>query len=355
MGTKFKTLQIEDRLTLERMVRANEDRTGKYSIRDMARALRVTKQTIFNELKRGEYKKIISSTYETVISYSPEIAQAKADMNKAVRGTQLKIGSNRKLADYLEHLMYDLKYSPEAALLEYRKSGKEKEFGIHLCVTTIYSYIGKGVFFNLTNKDLSVKGAKKNKKKKVRRIQKRNSAGTSIDDRPEEILERIDFGNWEIDLVIGKQGKHNALCTLTERKTRKEIIRRVKDKTAAEVVRVLNDLEREYGSTFLKIFKSITADNGQEFSDCAGMEKSVNGGKRTKMYYAHAYSSWERGSNERNNRMIRRWIKKGKNIDLVSDEMIEQVEEWMNDYPRGIFEGRSAEELYKEELEKIAA
>lgn len=353
MGKHYKTLNIEDRILIERMIRSEKT---KYSVIEIARAVGCNRSTIYNELKRGEYTRRDSRTWELVKSYSPEKAQAKCDMLKAVRGTQLKIGNNIKAADYLEDLMTNKKYSPQAALDEYKKQNKDQEYGITFCKATIYSYITKNVFRELTNKDLPVKGTKKTKYHRVK-VQKRASAGTSIEERPADVETREEFGNWEIDTVIGRQKKSNALLTLTERKTRREIIRRVKDKSAAEVVRVLDELEAEFGPVmFRKIFKSITSDNGNEFAYCEKMEKSIVGDeKRTKMYYAHAYSSWERGTNEINNRMIRRWIPKGTLIDNISDEMIEQVEEWMNEYPRRIFDGRSAIELYEEEIKAIAS
>ena len=105
---------------------------------------------------------------------------------------------------------------------------------------------------------------------------------------------------------------------------------------------------------FKKIFKSITVDNGAEFSDAIGMEKSIFNGKRTDVYYCHPYSSWERGSNERMNREIRRLIPKGSNISTYTAAQIKQVQDWVNSYPREIFGYATSEELFQAELERIA-
>jgi IS30 family transposase len=88
--------------------------------------------------------------------------------------------------------------------------------------------------------------------------------GRSIDDRPSEVNDRLEIGDWEIDLVVsGKEKGKAALLTFTERRTRKEIIRKLKDRTQASVIRAINDIERSLGKKrFQATFRSITSDNG---------------------------------------------------------------------------------------------
>lgn len=235
---------------------------------------------------------------------------------------------------------------------------KVKEEGIDftVCVTTLYSYIDKGIFYNLTLKNLPEKrkGEKKHKRKTT---QKRATKGESIENRPEEIDTRETFGHWEMDTVVGARGvSKKSLLVLTERKTRKEIIFLLKEHTAAAVVKALDRLERKTGAAFRKIFKTITVDNGSEFADWQGMERSKRNKKnRTKVYYCHPYSSWERGSNENQNKLVRRHIPKGVNFDDKTQGDIDNIAEWINNYPRRLFEYQSAEKLYNDELKKIAA
>ena len=121
------------------------------------------------------------------------------------------------------------------------------------------------------------------------------------------------------------------------------------DNTKESVVKALNTLERRYGEMFSLLFLTITVDNGSEFADCAGMERScLREGQRTKLYYCHPYSSWERGSNENQNRLIRRWIPKGTPIERYSDAEIAKIEEWINHYPRAIFKGKAAVDVFGE-------
>ena len=131
--------------------------------------------------------------------------------------------------------------------------------------------------------------------------------------------------------------------TLTERKFREEIIIRLSDKTQRAVKRALDWTERKYGSKFKEKFKTITTDNGSEFLNFKSLEKSYKSkAKRFKMYYAHPYSSWERGSNENANGIIRRFFPKGTDFSRISLSEIQAVEDWMNDYPRRILGGISA-------------
>ena len=179
---------------------------------------------------------------------------------------------------------------------------------------------------------------------------KRPPRGESIENRPEEIAKRITFGHWEMDSVEGKKGTKKTLLVLTERKTRNEIIRLMKDKTAASVVNALNDLERQLGpELFAQIFQTITVDNGSEFSDYEGIEKStvLKDGKRTKVYFCHPYSAYERGSNENQNRMVRRHYPKGYDFTNTTPAEIRKLEKWINNYPREMFDFYTSAELYE--------
>ena len=156
---------------------------------------------------------------------------------------------------------------------------------------------------------------------------------------------------WEIDLVVGGKGKGStALLTLIERKTRKQIIRKLKNKTQKAVIRAINGIERQMGSeAFRTVFRSITADNGSAFLDYEALEHSVSSGSRTHIYYAHPYSSWERGSNENGNRIIRRFIPKGCDISKYTRKQIQAVEDWINNYPRKVLDFETAEERFIQE------
>ena len=346
-GKLFKHLSQNDRIKMETMLNSG------HKVVEVAEYLHVHRSTIYREIKRGEYTHR-NSDYTEETRYSSDLGQKKHDWNAQGKGRNIKIGNDRPLAEYIEGKIIEDKYSPEAALAAAAESGIE--FTTSISVRTLYRYIDKGIFLKLTNKDLPVKGKRKKHNKRVK-VQKRASAGESIENRPDEVKDREIFGHWEMDTVKGKQGvTKSCMLVLTERKTRDEIIVKLPDQKAASVVEAIDRLERKWGDMFTKVFRSITVDNGVEFSDYEGLERSVlhEGKKRTFAFYCHPYSSWERGSNENNNRLIRRHIPKGEDFDEKQDRDIEYIENWINNYPRGIFGFKTSAQLFEEEIRKLA-
>lgn len=334
----YKHLTFNDRLKIEAWQKVGV----KPAL--MAEKLCVHISTIYRELKRGQYDHL-NSDYTTEQRYSPDIAEEKNQANLRAKGAPLKIGSDHAYANYIEYKIRVEKYSPRAVLGEIKRRGIE--FSVTISAPTLYRYIEQGVFLTITNDNLPVKRNKTRRKyKKVRAA--RASKGDSIEKRPAEIAERTTFGHWEMDCVEGKKGTKKTMLVLTERFTRYEIIRIMKDQTAASVVKALNGIERAYGANFSKIFQTITMDNGSEFSDYEGIEKSCRrSGTRTKVYYCHPYSSYERGSNENQNKMIRRHYPKGVSFERVTSADMRKLEKWINNYPRKIFNYYSSAELYE--------
>ena len=319
-------------------------------MRQIGAALHVSAATVCRELKRGTYT-YMNADYIEVTEYIPDRSQKRYEANLEAKGPGLKIGNHRDYAEKLEELIVDYDYSPSAALHEIEKHPEiYGEIGVRVSRQTLYSYVEKRIFARLTNKDLPFKGARQKKKTKHIRRMKSAAKGDSIEKRPEEVNTRQEPGHWEMDLVVSCRGGHKCLMALTERVTRQEIMRLIPDKSAASVVRAMNTLERKYGKMFPEVFKTITVDNGTEFSNCEGMETSIfkAGGQRTKVYYCHPYCSSERGSNEKQNQMIRRKFPKGTNFDRVSPKEVRMVEDWLNRYPRKILGWYSSADLFNQ-------
>jgi len=348
MGHHHSHLTLADRYKIEAGLLAGA------KPKDIAKQLHVHISTIYREVKRARMVQLTTDLIE-VDRYNPDEAHRRYRENLTAKGPGLKIGNDRELADYLEAKMLDKKIprSPAAALADIALEGKE--FKTTICVTTLYSYITKGVFLNVTNADLPEKPKRKRKYNKVKAA-KRPPAGESIEKRPAEVDTRETFGHWEMDTVYSKkESSKNALLVLTERKTRNPIVENMPDRTMNSTAEIIDELERRYGADFPKIFKTITVDNGGEFSDVGRLESSVlqEGEKRTKIYYCHPYSSYERGSNENENRMIRRRFPKGTDFGKVTVEQVKDVESWIRNYPRKILGWKTSEILFQECLKEL--
>ena len=340
---KFRHLTKTARLQLETMLKL------KIPKKTIAENLNVHISTVYREIKKGEYIHLNGATWIEEKRYSCDIAERKYRENLKNKGADIKLGKDYDYAEYIERRIVDDKLTPGAVLGEIKRKGLS--FDTSISINTLYSYIERGYFGRLTIKHLPLKNKKKAQKRQV--VVKRAPRGTSIEQRPLEILQRRTFGHWEMDCVCGST--NNVLLVLTERLTRKEIIKPMGDQKADSVVSLLNSLERVYGKNFKKIFKSITVDNGTEFSDFKGLEKSVYGcnSKRTCVYYCHPYCSSERGTNERINREIRRLIPKGTDLSKYTAAQIQNVEDWINDYPRQVLGYATSRELFREELQKL--
>ncbi len=337
-----KNISYTQRLQLEAYLKAGLNK------KQIAAQLGICLATVYNELKRGAYEyKRYSYTdwlgekhYKPATGYSPNIAEDKYRLNMSAHGAPLKLGNDYDFVRYVEKRVCVDRISPSAVCGEIKRNHPCKTV---VSKTTMYRYIAQGLFMGIRSERLPFGQRRKHYHKT---IAKRPPKGTSIEQRPVEILKRDKFGHWEMDCVVGRQYTRNVLLVLTERLTRYEIIMKMPNRKAATVVEYLDKLERKHGKRFRKLFKSITVDNGSEFADFAGLEKSVYGGRRTTVYYCHPYTSCERGTNERINRDIRRLFPKGTDFSKVTDKHVQAAAQWVNAYPRELFDfGTSAEEF----------
>lgn len=315
----------------------------KYTRSRIAKVLGIKYNTLYKEIQRGTVKQLDSLLAEHYV-YKADYAQMVYEQSTSNRGRNLKIGSDHQLAAYIETMIREKKYSPEALIRHAENEGLH--FNTTLCFKTIYNYLDMGLFLNASNTDLPYKKpGRKRKKDEKSTVSLNNRRGRSIEERPKTVLDREQYGHWEMDTVVSAQNTGlSCLLVLSERMSREEIIMKIQNKKSCTVVRALNRLEKKYGSkAFREKFKTITCDNGVEFLDHEGIEKSVlTKQKRTTVYYCHPYSSYERGTNENINRMIRRFFPKGTNFDEVTPSQIAVVESWINNYPRKILGGLSS-------------
>ena len=328
MGKRFTEL---DRHKLEFALKA------KIPVKEIARQLGFSKVAIYAEIKKGTVKQIDSELKEKYV-YLADAGQRVRDENKKHCGAKKKYLPDAPLLQEITSLILDYRYSPEAAILKLRAAD--------ICTKTVYNYVHAGYLPGVDENKLPYCVKKRSQKKKTGK-RKYVSGHKSIEERPREILQRDTYGHWEMDTVYSSQDDKSCLLVLSERMSREEIVIQIPDRTCNSVINGLNRLERKLGApTFREQFRTITCDNGMEFMDSNAIEKScLNKGKRTTLFYCHPYCSGERGTNENQNKLVRRWIPKGDDIGLYRPEEIKMIQSWINDYPRKIFGGLSSNEL----------
>lgn len=329
----------EDRLRIEAL------RNAGHSYRFIAKQIGFSLSAVYTEVQRGLYWHRDGQTWIDEQRYSATIAQQDADYQATAKGKNLKLGNNYQYTKYVSEKIHK-GWSPDAIVGNLKRQGKWT-----VSTPTLYRYIDAGYIPNVTNTDLLEKAKRKRKYKQVRKASKA-PRGKSISQRPEEIDKRSSFGHWEMDSVVGKRdGKGQTLLVLTERLTRYECIVRVADKTADSVISALDTL---FLTMPKGVFKSITVDNGSEFQNCERMEFDKFGNKRTDVYYCHPYCSSERGSNERINRIIRRFYPKKSDFSLITQTSCDSVADWINALPRKMLGYATPSELFNEYLKKAA-
>jgi len=148
----------------------------------------------------------------------------------------------------------------------------------------------------------------------------------SIDDRPAVINNKLRFGDWEIDTIIGEENK-GAIVTIVERQTGFLFMKKLpQGKVAKGLARAVIDLLLPYKHNV----HSITSDNGTEFAEHKLIAKKLN----ADFFFAHPYSSWERGLNEYTNKLIRQYISKKQTFDSYNDKDISNIQYKINQRPR---------------------
>lgn len=335
---KYRRMDWSDRLRIEALYNA------AHSYRSIAEQIGFSVSSVYAEIQHGLYPHMGAETTRRPYHYSAQIAQDYADFQATSKGVEIKLGKNHDYARDVAQLVRT------GVSIDIIVNTKKRRGQWTVSTSTLYRYIDRGYIPGVTNKQLP---------EKLRRKQRRHNTvkaarapkGLPIDRRPHEIDSRSSFGHWEMDSVIGKaEGKSQSLLVLTERKTRYEIILRVRSKTMTATVRALESTLSKFPTG---TFRTITVDNGCEFQDCQGMEKDRQGNKRLTVYYCHPYSSWERGSNERNNRVIRRYFPKGKSLARVTQKDCDRVALAINSMPRKILDYHTAAELFEQELANL--
>jgi len=281
----------------------------------------------------------INSELEKFWVYSARKGQDAAEQAALNKGPQGKL--TNRMAEALRKQIVEERLSPYAALVQLKKMG---QFPWLPSERTVYNAINAGLL-GVSRRQLPYKPPDRRPKSSGQRMAYTNAKGRCISQRPVAADQRSEYGHWEMDTVVGGTGTSPAcLLVMTERMSRREIIRKIPERTQNAVTRALGKLEREQNSIF-STMKTITCDNGNEFLDADAIERStLSNKKRCEIFFAHPYTASERGSNENANRIVRRFIPKGADISRYTRTQIQKIEDWINSLPRKLLNGLSADE-----------
>lgn len=298
--------------------------------------------TIKNEIARG-----------TVYLYNGKVARYKAKAGeqqyKENRRNSRRQYKRLRVSSFIAYVeeMFALGWSLDVCAGKALESGKFRRDEI-VCTKTLYNYVDNGLI-GIKRIDLPEKLKRNKKKEKVRK--NKRILGDSIELRHENVELREEFGHWEVDTVVGSKYE-NEPCTVTlvERKTRKSIWIKAADHTADSVQAAIQSVVAYFGNMARVVFKTVTSDNGSEFSRLTELAS-----QGTAVYFTHPYSSWEKGTNECHNKLLRRFIPKGVSMAGYSAEDIAYMADWANALPRRILGYRTPDELFEVELDRIYA
>lgn len=330
---QYHHLTAKDRATIQTLIE-QKDKNGKRLFNNtyIANYLGVHRSTISRELKkRKSYHFMVRSGKMIEKPYNATDAHNNYLFKRGLSKGEYKLRKHSKMAKFIEDKIKIDKWAPDV-IVGYMKTHNMFHYDGFCSITTptIYNAIRYGIIH------VKLEDTRKMKYEPEYEYKNKSSLSVSkipysIENRPEEINNRSTFGHFEIDTVIGtKRGKHECLLTMTERKTKFEIIFKISSKTSENIVNKINQIKIFMNRHYNKVFKSFTTDNGSEFSDFLNIIKDT----KTKIYFCHPYCSGEKGTNEKQNSMIRYFIPKRTLIENYSYEDINNIANWMNNYPR---------------------
>lgn len=279
---------------------------------EIAKKLRVHKSTICREIQRNGYGRYRN--------YKPRIAQFRA----AYRWRNRKLP--RRFTEDVRSLAIDLleqDFSPEQIVGYCRKQGLKM-----VSHETIYRWIWwDKKHHGLLHTHLRHRGRRHTKRGYSRKRRGIIPNRTDISERPVIVEKRERFGDFEIDTIVGASHSQHIL-TIVDRATGYGKLKKLNNGTAEEAARQIIDLLKDFAK--MGLVKTITADNGTQFHSHQTVAKSLCAG----FYFATPYHSWERGSNENFNGLVRQYIPKKTDFNSVSDFFLEKVEYLLNNRPR---------------------
>lgn len=316
----YQQLTTEERYHIYGLLKAGEKPSA------IAASLGRSKSTLSRELSRNSGKR----------GYRPRQAQILSEARRKAAVRAIKFTD--KLKEQVTELL-NQQWSPEQISGRLKQQGKP-----HVSYERIYQFIledkqqGGFLYKNLRHSN-------KKRKKRYGSSDRRGSIKdrVSIELRPKALEKRDRIGDWEIDLVIGKNHQ-GAIVTIVDRLSLMTLIAKVEYKQADLVTKATCTLLKKYKANATN---TITADNGKEFSGHKAISKALG----LDFYFAHPYSSWERGTNENTNGLIRQYLPKGSEFKAVNDAACKTIMSSLNNRPRKCLSYRTPKEVFEEFLQ----
>lgn len=328
---KFNRLTLSERVVIETLLGEKKSKS------EIARKLHRSRSTIGNEINRwvecpgDQYKAELANGYSKILN------DIKRNKDKITLCKALKMQVYRGLLGHL---------SPELI------SGRLKllfpnDPAMNISYESIYRYIYSHPQGNINKKLIKLLVRKKSRRRKLKRREGHSSKikdGTSIELRPGEVEDRIEVGHWEGDLLIGPK-QNSCMGSLVERKTRYALLVKLVNKKSQTVcmafAKKLNKIPVIYR-------KTMTYDNGVEMAEHQLLTNQTG----MDIYFAHPYSSWERGTNENTNGLIRRFYPKKTDFNTISNADLDILQNRLNNRPRKVLGYYTPEEMFYLEIKK---
>jgi IS30 family transposase len=299
----------------------------------IAKKLKRNKSTISYELKRNNH--------DWLDEYLPDTAQRKSEKRKQRGRKQSYINKDPRLKEYIIAGL-EKGWSPE----EIAGRMKDQKQPFYVNHETIYQYI-----YSLSGRKQNLKAylrrAHRIRQKKSGRKTKKTKIPNRVDIalRPKTVEKRKQFGHWEGDTMMFK-GHTQSLATHTERKTRFIAAKKPGSRTAEDRSRVA---EKTFGKMLPEAKRTMTLDNGPENSGHEAITKSTG----IKIYFARPYASWQRGTNENSNGLIRWYLPRDTDLDSLTEKQLDAIIDLINDRPRKCLGYKTPKEMFELEMNRI--
>lgn len=310
-------------LTLEERYLLGHYKSKGTPLSEIADELGRDKTTIWREIDRN-------SCHRTDGAYRPSKAHARA---LARRSRSRRVWHHSKNDWKLIVDKLKLYWSPEQISIRFRKRGI-----LDISHETIYRYIWDDKKYG-GDLYLCLRQAYKLRRKRhnSQDSRGRKAGKRMIEDRPKQVEYRRKIGHWEIDTVLGK-GSKDCIVTIVERMSGYTLIGKLDDRTTES----LNQRAISLIDKHIDRFETITADNGTEFNQYEDIEEMTG----TTFYFANPYHSWERGTNENTNGLIRQYLPKGESMATLTQAKCNAIAKKLNQRPRKRLNGLTPEEVF---------